>query len=186
MRTSGSRKVPVGTLRLDARTDKAAVAIYDDRGYNIAGGSLVNLRNVANLSYPGGERGLPASIRATWRTGSFSSDSNGNWTGGTLAGDYTVKVAERIPEEVFEFIRTKGGSLRLKIRLVDNGVLVGWDVEKIVSAATWKPGDGPSGVQYHMAGGDFREDRIFNGKVVEAGWEKAPSSVNNMGRSRQP
>jgi hypothetical protein len=35
-------------------------------------------------------------------------------------------------------------------------------------------GDGDSGFHYYMAGGDFREDRVYNGKVVEPGWEHIP------------
>jgi len=96
------------------------------------------------------------------------------WVGGTLMGDYTTTVAERIPREVFEYMRKNGGSLRLKIRVVDGAVLVGWDVEKYVPVEGWKPGDGDSGFHYYMAGGDFREDRVYNGKIVEPGWEHIP------------
>jgi hypothetical protein len=89
-------------------------------------------------------------------------------------GDYTTTVAERIPQAVFDYMRKNGGSLRLKIRVVDGAVLVGWDVEKYVPVEGWKPGDGDSGIHYYMAGGDFREDRVYNGKIVEPGWEHIP------------
>ncbi|QNA99636.1 hypothetical protein G4G31_13610 [Massilia sp. Se16.2.3] len=181
-RDDAPRAIRIGVLRLDARTDKCGVEIYDDKGYRIDGGSLVNLKNVGNSSFPGGERGLPAFIRATWTACRSTPSGALTGYGSPVIADYTAKVAERIPAEVLEFLRTKGGSLRLKIRLVDDGVLVGWDVEKIVSAASWKPGDGPSGVHYYMAGGDFREDQVVNGKVVERGWEHPPSSVSNLKR----
>lgn len=172
--------VPVGTLYVDASTNKCGVAIYNDKGYKIGGGSLHNLRNVELASFPGGELGLPASIRATWFTCQPTPGGGLTGLGGTLAGDYTAPVAERIPAEVVDFIRTKGGSLRLKIRLVDNGVLIGWDVEKIVPTAGWKPGDGPSGVHYYMAGGDFCEQQVDAERVVKPGWEHPPTSINNM------
>lgn len=103
--------------------------------------------------------------------------SEGTWTGGTVMGDYTATVAERIPPEVFDYIRQHGGSLRLKLRIVDGAVLVGWDVEKYVPVEGWKPGDGDSGFHYYMAGGDFLEDKVFNGKIVEPGWERLPPAA---------
>lgn len=79
-----SGNIPVGTLYLDAKTDKEGVTIYDDKGYRIAGSSFLNLKVAKMSSFPGGELGLPRSIRATWLKGPFSSDSNGRWTGGTI------------------------------------------------------------------------------------------------------
>jgi len=176
--------IPIGTLRLDANPEKRGVTIYDDKGFSIGAGSLLSLKNVKNYSFPGGERGLPKSIRATWLTGNFASDSNGKWTGGTVIGDYTVPVADRIPDALLDHIRRQGGSLRVKIRIVDDGVLIGWDVEKIVYPAGWKSGDGPGSVQYTMAGGDFREDQIINGVVVEPGWQHPPANRSNAARHR--
>lgn len=64
-----------------------------------------------------------------------------------MLGDYTVKVAERIPDEVLADIRRQRGALRLKFRLKPDGVLFGWDIER-----------GGSGVsRFSLAGGDFRE-----------------------------
>lgn len=128
---------------------------------------------------------LPKSIRVEWRTdyksgtrGKLNSrgrpdGTNLGWEGGTVLGDYTVPLATRIPDEVLDYIRTNGGALRVKIRLKDNGVAVGWDVEHIIPSGQWKPnklGLG-SGVTYRMAGGDFREAQIYNGKVTDPGWE---------------
>ena len=99
--------------------------------------------------------------------------SRAGWEGGTVLGDYTVPLATRIPDEVLDYIRANGGALRVKIRLKDNGVAVGWDVEHIIISGQWKPnklGLG-SGITYRMAGGDFREAEIYGGKVIDPGWE---------------
>jgi len=168
--------VPIGTLYLDAHPEKRAVTIYDDRGFSIGDGALLSLKVTKHYSFPGGERGLPATIRATWRSGAVSSNAMGEWTGGQIIGDYTVPVADRIPQAVLDYIRREGGSLRLKVRIVDAGVLLGWDVEQRIGSG------GVTALVYRMAGGDFREDRIENGKVVEPGWEHAPSGTNNLTR----
>lgn len=161
-----------GTLRLDANPEKDGITIYDEKGQQLDAAARLSKKIVGNSS--GGERRIPRAIRATWRTGDFRMTSEGTWVGGTLMGDYTTTVAERIPREVFEYMRKNGGSLRLKIRVVDGAVLVGWDVEKYVPVEGWKPGDGDSGFHYYMVGGDFREDQIYNGKIVEPGWEHVP------------
>ena len=61
------RKIPVGGLYLDAHNNKCGVKIYNDNGKEIGGASLLNLRNAKMYSFLGGERGLPASIRAIGR-----------------------------------------------------------------------------------------------------------------------
>ena len=165
-----------GSLRLDANPEKTFVVIYDDKGRQFAGAARLNKQVVVNDH--GGSRAIPRSIRATWRTGRPYLTRKGTWTGGTVMGEYTATVAERIPPEVFDYMRRHGGSLRLKIRLVDDAVLVGWDVEKYVPIEGWKPGDGDSGFHYYMAGGDFREDKVFNGKIVEPGWERIPPAAS--------
>jgi hypothetical protein len=161
-----------GTLMLDANPEKTGVVIYNEYGDAIAAASRLN-KKVAHFDH-GGPRRIPRFIRATWRTGNFSITRDGAWEGGTIMGDYTTTVAERIPQAVSDYMRKNGGSLRLKIRVVDGAVLVGWDVAKYVPVEGWKPGDGDSGIHYYMAGGDFREDQVYNGKVVEPGWEHTP------------
>ena len=125
---------------------------------------------------------MPASIRATWLTCHYVSDGNGYWKGGTLAGDHTAPVAERIPAEVIDYLRTKGGSLRLKIRLVDTGVLIGWDIETRIYARAEDRGRVPGSIRYVLPGGDFCERQIYAGEVVEPGWEHPPTSIDNMAR----
>lgn len=170
------RRAPgFGTLMLDANPEKTFVVIYDDNGRRFAGAARLNKHVVMNEH--GGSRAIPRAIRATWRTGRPYLTSEGTWIGGTVMGEYTAIVAERIPPEVFDYIRQHGGSLRLKLRVVDGAVLVGWDVEKYVPVEGWKPGDGDSGFHYQMVGGDFREDKVFNGKIVEPGWERIPPTA---------
>jgi hypothetical protein len=177
---AGDRKLPVGTLYLDARDNKCGVKIYNENGQEIGGGSLLNLGNAKMYSFPGGERGLPASIRATWTTCQRTPSGAYTGIGGTPAGDFTVPVAERIPAEVIEHLRTRGGSLRLKIRLVDAGVLIGWDIETRIQGQADGSGRVPTALRHVLAGGDFCERQVYAGKVVEPGWEHPPKSMDNM------
>jgi hypothetical protein len=74
----------------------------------------------------------------------------GPWGGeyfGQAAGDYTIPIASRVPDDVIKDIRARGGGLRLKFRLKPDGVLFGWDIERFSSGQ----------VEYSMPGGDFRE-----------------------------
>jgi len=178
------RQPGFGALRLDANPEKTFVSIFDDKGQQFAGAARLSKKAVSNSA--GGSRALPRSIRATWRSGQPYLTSEGTWTGGTVMGDYTAAVAERIPQEVFDYIRQHGGALRLKLRIVDGAVLVGWDVEQFVPAQGRGPGGGDGGVQYAMAGGDFHEDRVVNGKVVEPGWERIPPAPAQAARKQQP
>ena len=165
-----------GTLRLDANPRKTYISIFDEAGQSFAGAARLSKKIVANSH--GGPRAIPRTVRATWRSGEPYLTSEGVWTGGTVMGDYTAPVAERIPREVFDYLRQHGGALRLKLRIVDGAVLVGWDVEQYVPAEGRKPGDGDSGFHYYLAGGDFREDKVVNGKIVEPGWERIPPAAS--------
>lgn len=157
--------------RIDAATQKDWVNITNERGLPIDGSGSLNLKNVKNSSY-GGAFPIPRTIRATWRVGSKLSTVSGTnrWQGGTIVGDYTVPVAERIPDEFLDYIRANGGALRLKIRLVDDGILIGWDIEQRVPIKNPSPNGTKNALNYAMPGGDFREAKIYNGQVVERGW----------------
>jgi len=179
---SRDRKIPLGTLYLDARDNTCGVKIHNEMGHEIGGGSLLNLRTAKKYSFPGGERGLPASIRATWSTCQRTPSGAYTGIGSTPLGDHTAAVAERIPAEVIDYLRTKGGALRIKVRIVDTGVLVGWDIETRVVGQAEDNGKAPSAIRYVMAGGDFCERQVYAGQVVEPGWEHAPSSIDNMAR----
>jgi hypothetical protein len=72
---------------------------------------------------------------------------SGAYEGGTIVGDYTVPVAERIPDELLDDLRRNGGMFRLKIRIHDDGPLIGWDIKDGIMST-------------RMAGGDFQEMTI--------------------------
>lgn len=120
---------------------------------------------------------VPMTIRATWREGDYQYQGQGVWKGGTIVGDYTVPVAERIPDDVLDYIRQNGGALRIKIRLKDDGVLIGWDVEKSLPIPGCQPGTVAicTAIHHLMPGGDFREVQVRhgpNGKVINPGGQK--------------
>lgn len=152
-------------VRTDAIGEKRHVIIVSDTNRQIEAPSLLSPKVGSILSLSGGALPVPKSVHVTWREGVTSSRKGLDpWLGGTIVGDYTIEVASRIPDAVLDSIRNEGGALRLKFRLKDDGVLLGWDIER--------PGGGIS--RYPMVGGDFREAPVtFNddGKVVkQPGW----------------
>jgi hypothetical protein len=158
-------------LRLDAASGKHGVTITRETGLTIDAPGGLGPKGSSNSVL--GSFSIPKSVRATWREGPYKQNYNGGWEGGTIVGDYTVPVAERIPDDFLDFIRANGGALRLKIRLVDDGILIGWDVEYVIPLKDWKPnklGLG-SGVSYLMPGGDFCEAQ-FNKvtRQLDPGW----------------
>jgi hypothetical protein len=163
-------------LRIDALTQKNFVLMTSDKGVRITGAGSINLRNVGNQTYTDSSSlPIPISIRATWKEDPKNEVvmASGGWRGGTIIGDYTVPVAERIPDELLDYIRKNGGALRIKIRLRDDGIAIGWDVEQRLPKKNWKPEYGPQEyyIDYTKAGGDFLEDGLQNG-VYGKGWNK--------------
>jgi len=161
-------------LRIDAASPKKFNMITSETGNSISGASLLSLDNVKNQTYTDNSMPIPKSVRATWREGAVQYQGQGVWTGGTVVGDYTVPVAERIPDDVLDYIRKNGGALRLKIRLKDDGILIGWDVEKSLPIPGCKPGEDLTctAIHYLLPGGDFRERRPSYGGVPDPGWQK--------------
>lgn len=145
-------------LKIDATSIKEGVTLTNERGRYIAAPGLLAPGGSGNQTYTDNSMPIPKTIRATWRIGKFEQKAGGGgWIGGTIIGDYNVPVAERIPDSILDYIRENGGALRLKIRLKDDGILIGWDVEHVIPYKDWKPnslGLG-SGVSYRMPGGDF-------------------------------
>lgn len=146
--------------RIDAANIKKGVSITTERGVQIDGSATLSPKNVKHSSYAYESMPIPLTIRATWRVGEFEYTKRG-WIGGTIVGDYTVRVADRIPDALLDEIKKNGGGLRLKIRLVDEGILIGWDIERM------QPG---YATRYEFPGGDFSEAKIYNGKIVNKGW----------------
>lgn len=157
-------------LRIDAASEKEYVSITSEKGVSISRAGRLHLGQVSNQTYTdNSSMPIPKTVRAVWRRAAdpqkgLTMVENG-WSGGTIIGDYTVPVAQRIPDEVLDYIRKNGGALRLKIRLHDRGIAIGWDVEE---RYTTQYG---SGVRWVRPGGDFREAQIFNGKVTDPGWQ---------------
>jgi hypothetical protein len=120
------------------------VEFYDDKGQRVYASSLVARRNREVLSF--GSVRAPLTIRAVWREGAGWDAVRKVWNEGRVVGDYTIPVAERIPEDVLADIRAKGGGLRLKFRLKPDGVLFGWDIERKADLGDVSKFDMPGGV----------------------------------------
>jgi hypothetical protein len=123
------------------------VKIYDDRGIEIYSSGVVSrkVRKVLALS----STYIPLTVRVNWRTGAGWDNIRKVWNEGTVAGDYVIPVAERIPDQVLNHIRARGGNLRLKFRLKPDGVLFGWDIERVALLGNVSI--------FEMPGGDFLE-----------------------------
>jgi hypothetical protein len=125
------------------------VKIYDDRGIEIYSSGIVS-RRVREIMALGGIY-IPLTVHAVWRRGAGWDKVRQVWNEGVIAGDYTISVAERIPDQVLNDIRAHGGNLRLKFRLKPDGILFGWDIERAAPL-------GDVSV-FEMPGGDFLETR---------------------------
>lgn len=146
-----------GQLVVDAFGEKEAVTIFHESGRVFYTRGVVSPRNQSIYAY-GAEFGVPLSLRAMWRRENAEvngivqspiriTELRGIYEGGTIAGDYTVPVAERIPDDLLaELRRNKYVGFRLKLRLHDDGLLVGWDLASPVD-------------RIHV-GGDFQEAHI--------------------------
>lgn len=125
------------------------VKIYDDRGTEIYSSGTVS-RRVRKIMALGGMY-IPLTVRAVWKRGAGWDKTQEVWNEGVIAGDYTIPVANRIPDEVLNDIRAHGGNLRLKFRFKPDGILFGWDIERAAPL-------GDVSI-FEMPGGDFLETR---------------------------
>jgi hypothetical protein len=162
-----------GQLVVDAFGEKHAVTILDENDRVFYTSATLSPRNRSKHSY-GAEFGVPVTLRAIWRSEGEEvggviqnpirmTQQYGIYEGGTVAGDYTVAVAEQIPEELLDAMRNGVGGFRLKIRIHPDGPLIGWDLSRGFN------------LQY-FAGGHFREADIENGKVLRKGWYIHPKT----------
>jgi hypothetical protein len=171
---------------LGAVSEKKFITFTAENGRSLGapGGALQKTKQIS--FYGGNELPIPKTVHVTWREGSVSREGKGAYpySGGSVVGDYTIEVANRIPEEVLDSIRKDGGGLRIKFRLHDEGVLFGWDIER-------RPGYDPKAVdergkpihfpaEHFLAGGDFREVKLDNGKVVRKGWYIHPKTKERI------
>jgi hypothetical protein len=99
-------------------------------------------------------------VRVTWRE---DVTPGLKWTTGTVVGDYTVDVRARIPAKFFEMAKAAPNRvIKLQFRIKDEAVLFAWCVQE----------DSGGGHIDILHDGDFKKPKIFNGVVVEPGWEK--------------
>lgn len=142
------------------------VRMANDLGYYIFGSPEMGVGGVSSKNRSTRDVGsarVPLWVRVTWGKPIVVS---GDWDT-PIIGDYTIRVADRIPDEVVESLRKDPhGSLRIKFRLHPKGVYFGWDIEQ---RPGYKPGYSVAAV-HGMPGGDFQEAKIFNGAVVRKGW----------------
>lgn len=125
----------------------------------------------------------PEKLRVIWRDRyeKIWDKSNMLVSAGEIIGEEVIEVASRIPQTLLEDLRSDPkGSLRIKIRLHREGVLLGWDIER-------RPGYDPKkrnaygnpifvSAVHSFAGGDFREAEIINGQAVRKGWYIHPKT----------
>lgn len=171
-----------GELVVDAFGEKEGVNIFDESDKVFYQRATISAKNNSKHSYSA-DFGVPKILRAEWRDRYLSSTDPyeppppghvlGAYRGGKILGNYTVPLAARIPSEVLDGVRQKKGGFRLKIRLHDDGLLIGWDLE---SRPGYVPGGPYVSAVHTMVGGDFREAEIVDGKAVRKGWYIHPKT----------
>jgi hypothetical protein len=172
-----------GELYVDALTEKTGVNVFDEKGRRFYASATLSLRNNSRYSY-GADFGVPKTLRVEWRDRiEMEEDGHikrglpfGSFYGGTILGNYTVPVASRIPDALLDDLRKNGGGFRLKIRLHDDGPLIGWDVVLPVGIELPPKDSEHSRAAHYHIGGDFREAEIYNGRVVHKGWYIHPKT----------
>ena len=110
---------------------------------------------------------IPIELRVTWRDQDlknpvYSNNHRESWTGGKVTGTFVIPVADRIPDDLLDDLRrVPKGSLRIKVRLHREGVLLGWDIERRPGFNAQKSREGQHyPPAYSHTGGDFKESRL--------------------------
>lgn len=146
------------------------VRIMTDLGYHIFGSREMGVGGVSgggrSIRAVGSAR-VPRWVRVTWgKPIVVSSD----WDG-PIIGDYTIPVADRIPDAVIESLRKNPkGNLRIKFRLHPEGVYFGWEIDR--GQGKVRSADDPP--PYELTGGDFKETRPADYVVSEKGLVDVP------------
>jgi hypothetical protein len=159
--------------------------MYAESGFEFARG-VFGPKKGSRSSYGGQVDGDRLVVPRTLRLVRFPQGSKFNGSSrfpaydGTPILDVTVPVASRISDEALDAARRLRGNLRLKLRIHQDTLLVGWDVEHFPNAQPGKRNQ--FGVLitgapvYHAVGGDFREAEIINGIAVRKGWYIDPKT----------
>ena len=158
-------------IRVDAATPKDGTVVMSETGRIIDAAGSLSLDSSRESTYTNNSLPVPKTVRITWREGKIEYQWKGAWTGGVIVGDYTVPVASRIPDDVLNYVKNTGGALRIKIRIVDDGVLIGWDVERSLPIPGCTEKRGCTALHYLLAGGDFRERRPGYDGIPDSGWQ---------------
>jgi hypothetical protein len=137
---------------------KAGVQALTDTGAQIFASSNLNERNSGRSAF-GGSVPFPRTVRVTWREGVTTGEY---WTTGTVVFDRTIQVAERIPTNVFHLAKGSKRFIKLQFRIKDDAVLLAWSVDERRQG----------GYVELMHDGDFRDPTMYNGIMVDPGWEK--------------
>jgi hypothetical protein len=159
-----------GQLFVDAFGEKNGVNIFNENERLFFARGTLSPRNNDRQGYSA-EFGVPITLRAEWRDRYESYQPteriqkgipDGAYAGGTILGNVTVPVAERIPDAVLDRVRQHGGVLILKLRLSDETLLIGWEL----GYATGYPfkrdknGNAYTTDEERMQGGDFCERQL--------------------------
>ena len=175
------RDIKGGELFVDATTFIDTAIIYKPDGTMFPGGfgthsPTTNLR----ASYFGDEKkGDQFSVPKTLRMLRYATDAvfNTNWNRenvndqrpwlGTPLVDVIVPVASRIPEAALDRVRQYKGSLTLKLRLMPETLLIGWEVKNGRGYPYKKDKAGNDIVNWEdsMIGGDFCERQVVNLRI---------------------
>jgi hypothetical protein len=157
--------------------------IYRPDGYALAGGGFYGVRPPNPLL-------LPRSLRLVWypkgaqaTPPSNAQENNRPRFAGPSQFEVTVPVAARIPDELLDDLRRdRKGSLRLKLRIHPDTLLVGWDIqripnplrltrEEILKQRIYLP------YAYTHTGGDFKEARSADYVWDGSGFKGLPSDI---------
>lgn len=147
------------------------VVIQNDRGYKIFSSASIGRGGRATLHV--GAARVPRWVRVAWHKDdeNFRATSSGEGIKyeGTIIGDYTIPVAERIPDAVLESLRKNPrGNLRIKFRLHPEGVYSGWEIDR--GQGKVRSADDPP--PYELTGGDFKETRPTGYALTDKGLVK--------------
>jgi hypothetical protein len=178
--------------RIDAAETSPGLAaqIFDDYGNSVetgtfqAGGSSISSLGIR-------PSGLMKSLSVTlFEPGSTYAIQNAPWGkhfSGTIIGQWTVPVADRIPDDLLDELRQRGGLLRIKIRLHREGVLLGWDIERtpnpmrVTRAQKLEAEKLKRSIilphAYTHTGGDFKEARLADYVWDGSGFKGLPNDI---------
>jgi hypothetical protein len=158
----------------------AVCLIYDDLDYYVVGG--IGVQTSRAIRQPGLFKFLNASLYRPNQSSIKFGKQGEVLPSGELIGQWKVPVADRIPDDLLDELRQRGGSLRIKIRLHREGVLLGWDIEHIPNPMRWTREEIskqriylPSA--YTHTGGDFKEARSADYVWDGSGFKGLPSDI---------